>query len=123
MEKICLDFDAALDFLRGEPTTIEKLKYYADKEELCISSFVFLQLLGSVSKNQAVMAFANSVTVLPFDRRSAQIAANIIKETDPEESIKKMESILIAAICIANDAFLFSRTFAKFDGIKGLRKV
>ena len=122
MEKICLDLEAAVDFLRGEAATIEKIRYYADREEICISGFTFMHLLQIVSKTEAVTAFANSVTVLPFCKRSAQIAASIFKELG-DDGLKRSDSVLTAAICMANDAFLFSKTSAKFDGIKGLRKV
>ena len=124
MEKICLDFETALDFLRGDSGAVEKLRYYADREELCITSFTLLNLLHTINKPEVVSAFSNSVTVLPFDRRAANFAANLTKEIDERgDAQKRMDSILTAAICMANNAFLFSRSPAKFDGIKGLRKV
>ncbi|MBU0532251.1 type II toxin-antitoxin system VapC family toxin [Candidatus Micrarchaeota archaeon] len=119
-----MDFETALDFLRGDPATIEKLKYYADREELCVTSLTMLHLLETVNKKEIVMKFANSVTVLPFDKRAAQIASQINKGLmEKGELPKMMESILTAAICMANDAFLFSRSSWKFDGIKGLKRV
>ncbi len=124
MERICLDFEAALDFLRGDPAIIEKLKYYADREEICITSITMMQLMETISKPEAINAFANSVTVLPFDRKTAQIAANLMKDLHERgDDSHRLESVLTAAICMANDAFLFSRSPSKFDGIKGLRKV
>lgn len=124
MERICLDFETALDFLRGEPATIEKMKYYADREELCITSFTMLHITEVISRPEVVSAFANGVTVLPFDRRAAQLAAAINRELEERgDATKKSEVVLTAAICIANDALLFSRTPSKFDGIKGLKKV
>ncbi len=124
MEKICLDFEAALDFLRGEPKTIEKLGFYSDREEICITSTTLFNLFETVTKRDVVSAFANSITVLPFDRRAAQIAASINKELEEEGYMRgQSESVLTAAVCIANDALLFSRSSEKFDGIRGLKKV
>jgi predicted nucleic acid-binding protein len=124
MEKICLDYETALDFLRGDPATIEKLKYYADREELCITSLTMMQMLESVSKRDVVAAFANSVSVLPFDKKAAQIASRINRDVQTKGEIPKMmESVFTAAICMANDAFLFSRSNWKFDGMKGLKRV
>ncbi len=124
MEKICLDFEATLDFLRGDPSIIEKLKYYADREEMCITSFTFMHLLESIKKPEVITAFVNSITVLGFDAKSARIAADICEEFASQGDVhKRMESIMTAAICISNNAFLFSRSQSKFDGIKGLRKV
>jgi len=121
MEKICLDFEAALDFLRGEQKTIEKLKYYADREEICITSPDMFHLFKSINKPAVATAFANSVTVLPFDRRAAQIAASISRELVDHEG--KGDGIVTAAICIASNAYLFSKNSSKFDRIKGLKKV
>jgi len=124
MERICLDFETALDFLRGDPATIEKLKYYADREEICITSFTMLHLQNTINKPDVVRAFANSVTVLAFDKKSAQIATRINHDLMGSRELPKViEDTITAAICIANDAFLYSRSLSKYDGIKGLRKV
>jgi len=124
VEKICLDFDIALDFLRGDPATIEKLKYYADREDICITSLTLLHLHSAIKKPEVIKNFAESVTVLAFDKKAAQIAAHINKELrDQKEEAKIVETAATAAVCLANDAFLYARTPANYDGIKGLRKV
>jgi predicted nucleic acid-binding protein len=73
MEKICLDFETALDFLRGEPKTIGKLKWYADREDVCVTAFTMAHLLEAVKKPEVTNAFVNSVTVLPFDKKAVSI--------------------------------------------------
>jgi predicted nucleic acid-binding protein len=124
MERICLDFETSLDFLRGDPGTIEKLKYYSDREELCITSLTLMHLLETVKKREVVISFANSMTILPFDKKAAQIAYQINRDIQGKGEIPKMmESVLTAAICMGNDAFIFSRSSWKFDGIKGLKRV
>ena len=124
MEKICLDFDTAVDFLRGDPSTIEKLMYYADREELCITSMTMMQLLETIKKQEVVANFANSITILPFDKKAAAIANRINKDLKGRgEMPKPIDSILLASVCIAQDAFVFSRSPWKFEGIRGLRKV
>ena len=124
MEKICLDFETALDFLRGDPGTIEKLKYYADREEVCITSLTMMHLLEAVNKPDVVIDFAARVTVLPFDRKAAQFASKIKNELrEYGDGGHLTDSVLTAAICIANDALLYSRSQAKFAGIKGLKRV
>jgi len=123
MEKICLDLDAALDFLRGEATTVEKLHYYANLEEICISGITLYNLLESVSKKDVVISFANNVTILPFDRKSAVIAEKISRELSERGVEHPAESLLTAAVCMANDAFLFTKKPANFEGIRGLKKV
>ncbi|MEW6036090.1 MAG: hypothetical protein AB1529_05740 [Candidatus Micrarchaeota archaeon] len=124
MEKICLDFETALDFLRGDPGTIEKLGYYADREEICVTSFTLMQLHEAVSKQDVVSAFAANVTILPFDGKAAQNVAKIMNELrERGDGGEITDSVLTAAICIANDALIYSRAPAKFARIKGLKKV
>jgi predicted nucleic acid-binding protein len=126
MEKICLDFETALDFLRGESSIIEKMKYYADREEVCITSLTLYQLMEVINRAEVVNAFANSVTVLPFDRNAAKLTASISKDLEEQgDASKRMEVIFTAAVCIANDAHVFSRSKSKskYEGIKGLKKV
>ncbi|MFH1393332.1 MAG: hypothetical protein ABII71_06360 [Candidatus Micrarchaeota archaeon] len=124
MEKICLDFEAALDFLRGEQSTVEKLKYYANQEEICLGSFTLIHLLETIKKPDVVMAFADSVTVLPFDRREATIAAKLKAEFEKKGTYRRgVDSLMTAATCLSNNAFLFTRNPGKFEGIKGLRRV
>ncbi len=122
MEKICLDLDTVLDFLRGDPGTVEKLHYYANREEICVSGITLYALLETVSKKDIILSLANSVTVLPFDRKAAVIANRINRETN-RGTDPPAESVLTAAICIANNAFLFTRKPVNFEGIRGLKKV
>jgi predicted nucleic acid-binding protein len=124
MEKICLDFETALDFLMGDPSTIEKLRYYADREEICITSLTLMQLLETIKKEEVIVNFSNSVSILPFDKRAAGIATKLNREIRMKGELPKpMDSVLTASICIANDAFIFTRNAWKFEGIRGLRKV
>ncbi|NYZ76889.1 hypothetical protein H0O02_01080 [Candidatus Micrarchaeota archaeon] len=123
MERICLDFETTLDFLRGDHATVEKLTYYANREEICISSITLFNLLEAVSKRDVVISFANNVKVLQFDRKAAVIASNISAELKERSADPPIESIIIAAVCMANDAYLFTKKPANFAGIRGLKKV
>lgn len=124
MEKICLDFETAFDFLRGDIGVVEKLRNYAPSEEICITSIAMTHLMISITKPEAVRPFLNSVTVLPLDRNAAQIAASISRELQNSgNEQKRLDTIMTAAICIANKAHLFSRSPSNYDGIKGLKKV
>lgn len=124
MEKICLDFETAFDFLRGDLTVVEKLKNYSSSEEICVTSHAMSQLMITITKSDAVRAFLSSVTVLPFDRDAAQITASISRELHAAgDDQKRIDTIMTAAICITNKAHLFSRSPSRYEGIKGLKKV
>ena len=124
MEKICLDFEAALDFLRGDQTILEKIKWYADREDVCLSAFAMSHLHETVKKAEVVTAFVNSVTILPFDKKAALMFNRLLGEArDRGNDIKTADHLITASICMANDAFLFTKSPVNYEGIKGLRKV
>ena len=124
MEKICLDTEVAIDFLRGEKATVEKLRYYADREEICITTPALIQLLSAIRKQEVANSLINSVTILDLDKKSAGIAARLIKESKEQGyNHKNMDSFLNAAICISNNAFLFTKERKRYEGIKGLKLV
>lgn len=124
MEKICLDFEVALDFLRGDPATIEKLMYYADREEICITSMTLVHLYEVVSRQDVVGAFAANVTVLPFDKKAAQMTTKLLNELrEHGDSVQITDSLLTAGVCMANDALIYYKTPARYAKIRGLKKV
>lgn len=124
MEKICLDIDIAVDFLKGETSAVEKLKYYADREEVCINTITLVQLLSAIRKPEVANTLVNSITILGLDKKAATLAARLIQETKEQGySHKNIDSFLTAAICITNNAFLFTKDRKKFEGIKGLKLV
>jgi predicted nucleic acid-binding protein len=124
MEKICLDYEAALDFLRGDSATVEKLMYYADREDLCITSMTLMHLYETVSRQDVVGAFAANVTVLPFDKKAAQITTKLMNELREQgESVLISDSLLTAGVCLANDALIYYKTPSRYARIKGLKKV
>jgi len=124
MEKICLDFEAALEFLRGEPTTIEKLKWYADREDVCVTAFTMAHIMEAVRKPEVANAFVNSVTVLPFDKKAVSILGRLLAEArERGQRMRTVDHLVTASICMANDAFIFTKSPANYEGVKGLRKV
>lgn len=122
MERICIDFDIILGFLQGEPSSVEKIRYYID-EEICITPFTAYALLRHVNKKEIISQFLSHVTILPFDLRSATLAANIKRYLDSKNMHVNMEHIFNAAICISHGAFLASKNRRAYEGITGLKLV
>lgn len=123
IEKICLDTGVVFDFLKGEQTVVEKLKYYAAREDICITSFTLLQLLSTIKKPEIVFSFVNSLNILDFDKKAATIAAKIFQELNEKRMKTGIESIVTASICIKDNSFLFTKSRKKFEGIRGLKLV
>lgn len=123
MSQVCIDNEVALDFLKGDRATIEKLRYYADNEDICITSFSLLQLLTGIKKPEVVEQFVDNVVVLPFDKVAAQLAPQLIKEVKENGLNINLDGILTASICLANEVFLFTKDRKKYEGIKRLKLV
>ncbi len=119
MVKICLDTDVVLDFLKGEQNTVEKISYYTQNEELCITSITFFELLSAVQNKAKVIGLLESLTLLSFDRAAAY-------ETYKLNSIypnRKLRELFIAGVCTSNKALLFTKSRQFYDGIVDLKLV
>ncbi|MFH2106255.1 MAG: PIN domain-containing protein [Candidatus Micrarchaeota archaeon] len=123
MEKICLDTDVVFDFLKGEKSIVEKLRYYSAREEICVSSLTLFEIMTTIKKQEVVFSFVNSLNILDFDKKSATIAARIFDELEEKGMKVTMENMVTAAVCIKNNAFLFTKTRKKYEGIQGLKLV
>lgn len=81
-------------------------------------------LFETVKKPEVVNAFVNSVTVLAFDKKAAGVFHRLLTEArEKGHKLKTVDHLITASICMANDAFLFTKSPKNYDGIKGLRKV
>lgn len=123
MEKICIETEVVLDFLCGEKTAVEKLRYYTERDQICITPFTLVQLTAAIKKPEVLNALIYNVTILPFDKNCGLIASRIVNELKEKGTRANVESIFIAAICIENNALLFTKNRALFDGVKQLKFV
>jgi len=122
MEKICLDNSIVLDFLSGETSTVEKIKYYSD-EELCTTSFTIFELMISVNKTEIVNQFIREITILPFNENCSIISSKIYRDLKNKGVYKSMRNIMNASICINNAAFLVTKNRIDYEKIRGLKLV
>ena len=123
MEKLCLELDVVIDFLRGEKATVEKIKYYMNKEEICITPNTLTYLLIGLHKSEALKPFINSITVLEFDRDAATRAARIIEDNYARGKAMDTDEVMTAAACLTHGAFLFTKNRKKFEHLKDLKLV
>lgn len=120
--KICISSEAIFDFLTGDEATVQKVKLYSN-DELCVTSLTLFELRSAVEKQEAVSEFLNFVSILDFDARAAEMAARIIRDDLHNSMNRSTKSTITAAVCISNNAFLFTKDRAGYEGIKGLKLV
>ncbi|MGV8176357.1 MAG: type II toxin-antitoxin system VapC family toxin [Candidatus Bilamarchaeaceae archaeon] len=123
MEKICIDFSVALDFLRGDPAVSEKFKYYALKDKICIAAPTVTQLLAVVRRDDLAQGFLNNLVILPYEQKSAFLASKVMHELFEAGVQASFEDIMVAGVCRANGALLYTKNRQNFENIKGLRLV
>lgn len=122
MEKICLDSEVIIDFLRGESNTVEKIKHYED-EELCATSFTIFELLLTIKKQDVINQFIRNVTPLNFDEKCGIIAARIYNDLRDVGSVRPVRKVITASVCINNGAFLVTKNRKYYERIRGLKLV
>lgn len=123
MEKICLDRDALLSFLLGEQKTVDKIKYYVPKEMLCITPLAYFEIMAIVKNQEVANNFLNVFRILNFDEKTARIAANIQRDLHERGYKANMDVLITAAICISNNAYLFTKNRQEYERIKGIKLV
>jgi predicted nucleic acid-binding protein len=123
MEKICLDLEVILDFLRGDKLIVEKIRNYSDREEICITSHTLFYLLIGVRKPDSILPFVNSISVLEFDRKAAALAAKLIHDNRERGKSMGMDELITASICLSTGSFLFTKNRKEFEHIKNLKLV
>jgi predicted nucleic acid-binding protein len=119
--RICLDFDVMFDFLKGNRQTVEKIRHYVEHEELSITAVTFFELVSSIKKKGRVLRLLDSLTLLPFDKDAALRANRIYESMQKKSSEAGMRELVNAAICINNEALLYTKNRAPYEGIEGLK--
>lgn len=120
--KMCLASEVVLDFFIGGEATVQKVKLYSN-EDLCISVLTFFELRSIIEKQEIVSEFLNFITILDFDVKAAETAANILRSDLHNGISRSTKDTINAAICISNNCLLFTKNRRDFEGIKALKFV
>lgn len=120
--KICLSPEVVFSFLTGDEATVQKIKLYSN-EDLCITALTLFEIRSVVDKQDVVSEFLNFITILDLDVKGAEAAARIIREDLHNSNNRSTKSAINAAICISNNALLFAKDRASYEGIRGLKLV
>lgn len=123
MEKICLDSDAVVDFLKGKTKTVEEVRIYTTKGELCIASTTLFELLMMSKKKIEIKKLCDDLMVLDIDRESVELASRILSEQMLKEKPMMYKDALLAGVCIKNNTYLYTKNRRRFEGIKELKLI
>jgi len=122
-----LDTDTVSYFLRGQGRVAERLAL-SDPATIGIPSIVLHELRygmlragGGIRKRADLESFLGSISVLPFDARSADAAADARIELDRMDQQIGPFDILIAGTALASGAILVTHNVREFRRIQDLR--
>ena len=114
-----LDTSACIAYLNGRALGVRRRLEATDPQEIVLCSVVRAELIyGAMrsvnpAKTLAKQApFLNQFASLPFDDRAAEVYGRIRAQLAAQGTLIGPNDLLIAAIAIANDAVLVTRTRA-----------
>ena len=125
-DKILIDTDVLIDFLRGDDKTIELIKRIRAQRLVTTDINAFeLYHGGYKSKNKQmnianVEDLLNSLELLSTDRVSMKKAAELIAGLDKKGTSIDIADLFIASICLTSSASLLTRNKKHFErmGVK-----
>ncbi|MFA4819418.1 MAG: type II toxin-antitoxin system VapC family toxin [Candidatus Aenigmatarchaeota archaeon] len=124
--KILIDTDVLIDFLRGDGKTIELIKKIS-VQRLATTDINAFELYhgGYKSKNKQINItnvedLLNSLELLSTNKESMRKAAELITDLDKKGVSIDTADLFIASICLTNSALLLTRNKKHFErtGVK-----
>jgi predicted nucleic acid-binding protein len=124
--KILIDTDILIDFLRGDKNTIELIKGISTQRLITTDINAFELYHGAYkSKNKRanlaeVENLLDSLELVSTDRESMRKAAELRSDLDRKGGAVDMADLFIASLCIVNSSVLLTRNKKHFErmGIK-----
>ncbi|MBI2232378.1 MAG: type II toxin-antitoxin system VapC family toxin [Candidatus Aenigmarchaeota archaeon] len=125
-DKILIDTDILIDFLRGDKNTIELIRGINTQRLITTDINAFELYHGAYkSKNERtnlaeVENLLDSLELVSTDRESMKKAAELISDLDRKGKTIDMADLFIASLCIVNSAMLLTHNKKHFErmGVK-----
>ena len=122
----CLDSDVVIAHFRGDALIKERLNGLS--EELFVTPLVLCELYrgaflsANAEKNRLLVEkLLERVDVLNFDVSACEIFGRIYNMLKRSGKLTQESDLMIASICISNNATLVTRNKKHFENIKGLK--
>ena len=123
MARICIDFKVLLDYLRGDPITVEKIKHIGEEEELYITAPTLADVSLVIEDKSIPSHILTVFTVLPLDEEAALMVGDIYDEVEDRGAIPNLRKVVEAAICIRNNAYLLAKSKKEYEQIPKLKVI
>jgi tRNA(fMet)-specific endonuclease VapC len=123
---ILADTDVLIDYLAGVQPVVAQVTAYLGTGRLqttVVTCFELLSGAGEGKRGEPARRLLADLTVLPLDRRAAEMAATVRRELDRTGQAIGMADSLIAGIALAHDLPLFTRNRKHFARVGKLQLV
>lgn len=122
-----LDSDLLVAILRGKEAIKEVIERL-DTEKIAITSISAFELYFGAFKSERAEENAKEVSdlisiydILPFDGDVSGVAGRIYVDLQKQGKDIGIRDVMIAAICLINDAILVTRNVTHYSRIEGLK--
>jgi len=126
-DKICLDTDFLVNFLRGEKEEVDFIKNNEIDKELATTFINLFELYYGAYKSdrkehnlKAVGALLNRMQVLNLSNESVRKAGEILAKLEKEGRAIEFRDLFIGTIALAHDYSVKTKNTKHFDRIGGL---
>lgn len=120
---IVADTDVLIDALRGRSPAAERIGLELETGGLATTAVSAFELRSGAKSAQAAGAIETllaAMTILPFDERAADRAAQARRELESAGTPIGMADYMIAGTCLAHSAILLTRNRRHFERVPGL---
>ncbi len=124
--KYVIDSDILIYYLKNHPKVVERF-LQADLNELSTTIINYTELLFGAYKSAkseknlvAIRQFLDSLEIIPFDKHSAEVFAQLKAQLQKEGNIIADMDLLIASICLENGLTLVTNNTRHFEKIPNL---
>lgn len=121
---IVADTDVLIDALAGRGSASDRVNEELERGRLATTSVTAFELLsgaGSEGTRRQVETLLAPLSLLPFDDRAADAAAEARRELEAQGAPIGMADYLIAGICLSRSAALLTRNRDHFSRIPDLQ--
>jgi len=125
--RFCLDTNVVIEYLKDKNSPAAKL-ILSLKKEVAITSITLYELyygpqvIGRTKELLDIDSLRKHILVLPFDEKSAEIAAHIDASLHKRGQPVGLRDVFIASIALANNLIIVTRNIRDFQRIKQVKE-
>ena len=121
---IIADTDVLIDFLRGRGGAAMRVALELESRSFgttAITAFELRSGARTTKQRKAIDTLLDAMTIFTFGPEEARVAADLRQQLKRQGQAIGMADYMIAAVCIASDGVLLTRTRRHFVRVEGLR--